>query len=72
MALVQDDHVVQAFTADTPNQPLDVWVLPRAPGGDDHVFNPVRPENPKLFIHLTFFACLLMLDEQTLPSSDTP
>ena len=40
MSFVQ---VVQAFTADTPDQPLDVWVLPRAPGGDEHFFNPHVP-----------------------------
>ena len=34
MALVQDDHVIQAFAADTPDEPLDVGVLPRTPGGD--------------------------------------
>jgi hypothetical protein len=28
MSLVQDDHVVQAFAADTPAQPFDVGVLP--------------------------------------------
>jgi hypothetical protein len=32
----------------------------------------VRPENLKLFIDVTFFAFLLMLDQRTLPSSDTP
>jgi hypothetical protein len=32
----------------------------------------VRPENLKLFIHLTFFDFLLMLDQQTPPFSDTP
>jgi hypothetical protein len=31
MSLVQDDHVVQAFAADTPDQPFDVGVLPRRP-----------------------------------------
>ena len=40
MALVQDDHVVQAFTADTPDQPLDVGILPRTSGGDEHFFDP--------------------------------
>ena len=33
---------------------------------------PVRPENLKLFINLTFFEFLLMLDQRTSPSSDTP
>jgi hypothetical protein len=32
----------------------------------------VRPENLKLFIDLTFFAFLLMLDQRALPSSNTP
>ena len=32
MALVQDDHVIQAFTADTPDEPFDIGVLPRIPG----------------------------------------
>jgi hypothetical protein len=33
---------------------------------------PVRPENSKLFTDLTFLAFLLMLDQRTSPSSDTP
>src|SRR5262245_10780923 len=40
MALVQDDHVVQAFTADTPDQPLDVRILPRTPWGDHDLLDP--------------------------------
>ena len=40
MSLMQDDHMVQAFAANTPNEPLDVWILPRTPGGDDHFFDP--------------------------------
>jgi hypothetical protein len=32
MSFVQDDRVVQAFAADTPDQPLDVWILPQTPG----------------------------------------
>ena len=40
MALVQDDHVIQAFAANTPDEPFDVWVLPRTPGGDHDVFDP--------------------------------
>jgi hypothetical protein len=36
MALVQDDHVVQANTA---NEPLDVRILPRTPGGNEHFSN---------------------------------
>jgi hypothetical protein len=34
--------------------------------------SPVHPENLNLFIDLTFLACLLMLDQRTLPSFDTP
>jgi hypothetical protein len=40
MALVQDDHVIQAFAANTPDEPFDVRILPRTPGGDDHFFDP--------------------------------
>jgi hypothetical protein len=40
MSLVQDDHVVQAFTANTPNEPLDVRILPRTPGGDHDLLDP--------------------------------
>jgi hypothetical protein len=43
MLLVQDDHVVQAFTADTSDQPFDVRVLPRTPWGDDHFSDPHVP-----------------------------
>src|SRR6266576_5819102 len=38
MPLVQDDHVVQAFAADAPDQPFDVGVLPRTPWGNQHFF----------------------------------
>ena len=40
MSLVQDDHVIEALTPDTPDQPLDVRILPRTPGGDGHFFDP--------------------------------
>jgi hypothetical protein len=40
MALVQDDHMVQTFTADTPNQALDVRILPRTPWGNHDFFDP--------------------------------
>src|SRR4029077_14188172 len=40
MALVQDDHVVQAFAADTHDQPLDVRILPRTPWGDHDLLDP--------------------------------
>jgi hypothetical protein len=32
MSLVQDDDMVQAFTADTPDQAFDIGVLPGTPG----------------------------------------
>jgi hypothetical protein len=34
MTVVQDDHVIQTFTPNTPNEPLHVGVLPRTPGSD--------------------------------------
>src|SRR4029450_4205092 len=40
MSLVQDDHVIQAFAANTPDQPLDIRILPRTPRADDHLFDP--------------------------------
>ena len=43
MSLVQDDHVVQAFAADTPDQPLDVRILPRTPRGDHDLLDPHVP-----------------------------
>jgi len=39
MSLVQDDHAVQAFAADTPDQPLEVGVLPWTPGSNQYFFN---------------------------------
>src|SRR5262245_34284699 len=46
MLLVEDDRVVQAFAADTPDQPLHIGVLPRTPGGDhdlldSHMLDPL-------------------------------
>jgi hypothetical protein len=38
-ALLQDDRVVQAFAADTSDQPLDIRILPRTSGGDDKFFD---------------------------------
>ena len=35
MALVQDDNMVYAFASDAANEPIDVGILPRAPGSDD-------------------------------------
>src|SRR5262247_2618412 len=40
MALVQDDDMVQAFPADTPNQPLYIRILPRTPRGDHDLLDP--------------------------------
>ena len=34
MSLVQDDHVVQAFATDTPDEALHIGILPRTPWGD--------------------------------------
>ena len=39
MSLVQDDDMVQAFTADTPDQAFDIGVLPGTPGGDHDFFD---------------------------------
>jgi hypothetical protein len=39
MSLVQDHHVIQAFTADTPDQPLDIRILLRTPWGNQHFFD---------------------------------
>ena len=33
MSLMQDDHVIQAFAAETPDEPLDVRMLSRTPWG---------------------------------------
>ena len=43
MALVQDDHVVQAFAADAANEPFHVGILPWALGGDEDLFDPHVP-----------------------------
>ena len=43
MALVQDEHVVQACAADAPEQPVDVGGLPWTPWGGQHVFDPHLP-----------------------------
>jgi hypothetical protein len=39
MALMQDHYVVQAFAADTPDEPLHVWILPGTRWGNHHVFD---------------------------------
>ena len=36
MLFVQDEHLIQTLAPDTPNQPLDVGVLPRTLGSDQH------------------------------------
>src|SRR5918999_628519 len=43
MALVQDDHVVQALATNAADEPLDIGVLPRTSWGDEHFFNPHMP-----------------------------
>ena len=40
MSLVQDDDMVQAFTADTPDQAFGIGVLPGTPGDDHNFFDP--------------------------------
>jgi hypothetical protein len=45
MSLVQDDHLVQAFAAETPDEPFDGGILPRTPGGDHDVFDPHVPHS---------------------------
>jgi hypothetical protein len=39
MALVQDNYVVQAFAADTPEEPLHVGILPGTLWGNHHFFD---------------------------------
>jgi hypothetical protein len=39
MPLVEDHYVVQALPADTPDQSLHIWVLPRTPWGDDDLLD---------------------------------
>ena len=39
MSLVQDGQVIQAFAANTPDEPLDVGVLPRTSWGNQHFFD---------------------------------
>jgi hypothetical protein len=40
MALVQDDHVVQAVAADAANEPFHVGILPWALGANENLLNP--------------------------------
>src|SRR5262245_30194721 len=39
MSLMQDDHMVQALAADTPDQSLDIRILPWTAGGNQHFLN---------------------------------
>src|SRR6266540_6738149 len=39
MTLVEDNHVVQALTTDTPDESLHVRTLPWTPWGDQHFFD---------------------------------
>ena len=43
MALVQDDHMVQAFAADVANEPCHIGILPWALGCDEDLFDPHVP-----------------------------
>jgi hypothetical protein len=43
MSFVQNDHVIQAFAANTPNGLFDVGVLPRTSWGNHDVFDPHVP-----------------------------
>ena len=43
MALVQDDHVVQAFAADAANEPFHVGILPWALWDDEDLSDPHVP-----------------------------
>jgi hypothetical protein len=40
VVLTQDDNVVQAFAANTPDEALHIRVLPGTPGRDEHFFDP--------------------------------
>jgi hypothetical protein len=39
MSLMQDDHVVQTFTTDAPDEAFDIWVLPGTSRSNDHFFH---------------------------------
>ena len=39
MSLVQGNYVVQAFAADTPDEPLRVWILPWPLWGNQYFFD---------------------------------
>jgi hypothetical protein len=40
MSFVQNAHVVQACTANTPDQPLNIRILPRTAWGDHDFLDP--------------------------------
>ena len=42
MQLAEHDDVVEALSADGPDQPLDVWALPRTSRRDEHFIDPHR------------------------------
>ena len=44
MVLVEDHHMIQALPADTPDQSLDIRVLPWTPWGDDNVLHTHVPD----------------------------
>ena len=46
MSLVQDNHVVQAFAANAPDQPFDVGVLPWTSGGDQYFLDAHVADTP--------------------------
>ncbi len=39
MLLIQDDHVVEAFPADTPNEPFTIGILPGTSRSADHLLD---------------------------------
>ena len=39
MAVVIDDHVIEALAADRADQSFYVWILPRRARSDEHFFN---------------------------------
>jgi len=39
MPFMQDHYVIQALSTDTPDQALDIWVLPRTPGRNHDLFD---------------------------------
>jgi hypothetical protein len=43
MSFVQDDRMIQAFAADTPDEALHVGILPRTPRGDHDFLDPHVP-----------------------------